>query len=187
MWGKSTCYGVAIYMAIRLIKWLVSLLQPHSTSLHIYILFPDTAQTVITRELPPTYSIHLDSLDTLSCEALGDSTAELTFYWTKDGVLLEISGNLEYENPGASGSLRINSTGMSDAGVYMCLVNTTVGTLSAPTVLSSPSRVVITGEAIISSVLCSCDSSTVCLHEFEYPVCAEGEYLGIMCGGKSAG
>lgn len=113
---------------------------------------PPSAPTSIKLALPPSYSIHLDTQATLPCEVEKDDASKVTFSWTKDGAALAIAGRLSFAEPGVSGSIVVSLAAESDAGVYMCVVNTTVGGLRGSVLSSSPSVVQITRESHSSEV-----------------------------------
>lgn len=93
-------------------------------------------------------SILLEAEDTLFCDVCKDSGSNLQFSWTKDDQPLTVDGTrLRYINPSltTNGSIRITRVLNEDAGVYMCTVATTYNGLPAPTIMTRPTQVIVTG------------------------------------------
>lgn len=105
-----------------------------------------TDPTIITSSLPLSYTMQLGNLETLPCVASSQAGADLQFSWMKDGSSLDVSGRLQYDDPGNTGSIILTEPQTSDAGEYICTVMTSYNGEPAPVVQSDPSTVTVSGK-----------------------------------------
>ncbi len=87
--------------------------------------------------------MQLGNPDILPCQANSQPGAELQFSWTKDGDSLDVSGRLQYDEPGVSGNIALADPAITDAGVYVCTIMTSYNGTTAPEVRTEPSTVTI--------------------------------------------
>ena len=93
-------------------------------------------------------SIQLGTQDTLFCDVSSDSGSTLQFSWTKDSLPLTVDGTrLVYADSSLmrNGSIRIMNVVNEDAGVYVCTVTTTYNGITAPTISTASTQVMVTG------------------------------------------
>ena len=117
-------------------------------------------------------SILLGAEDTLFCDVSKDSGSILGFSWTKDNQPLTVDGmRLRYVDPSrtTNGSIRITQVLNEDAGEYVCTVTTIYNGLRAPTIMTRPTQVIVTGMYVrmyqINSLFTEFKSSVILFYE----------------------
>lgn len=112
---------------------------------HFPLLIVFTAPTIIQSQMETLFSVQVATQTRLTCEAIFDPTAAITYSWTKDGQSLALNGHVHFLNAGQDGTIVIEMVEYGDAGVYQCTVETVYNGLAAPEVRSMDTTVTVTG------------------------------------------